>query len=407
MSIEILSIGNELLSGQTQNTNVSTIGQFLLERGFKISRVTYLPDEREVLKEGIEEAMERSPFIITTGGLGPTLDDLTRGIVADIYHTKLVRFPEWAKVLTERYGREFKALEDQSTQPEGATLIHNPIGTAPGLIMKGTSTLFVLPGVPSQMEVMLPAVVDDLSSRIKEKKALNCLYLALLSEQDVDPTLRVLEKEHPEVEIGICPGYGTLSLYLQASDPSHFPPVKSKLLEKFPFHLFSESDKRIEVALHEWMVKNKKTLALGESCTGGKMAETLTAHPGASDYFLGSIVSYSNQLKRSALGVKESTLKTFGAVSQETVEEMAAGVLKLTNADYVITVSGIAGPDGGTPDKPVGTVWAAIKTPEKTFTGKVPSKPSVRLRNVLIRYSTTYLFVSLWRYLTYHIEPFS
>ncbi len=373
MTIEILSIGNELLSGHTINTNAATLAQALLPEGFPIGRVTVLPDEETRLKKGIEEAMERSSFLITTGGLGPTGDDITLPIV--------------------------EALYGPSKQS-----IANPIGTAPGAFFEGNVPLIALPGVPSQMEIMVPEVLKILGKYVIEKHYVSPLYVCLIPELDVEPYLRTLEKEHPGVTIGICPGAGVLSLYLHAADPKLFPPVEEKLVKRLYIHLFSRKDKQIALALQEWMVENGKTLAVGESCTGGHLAANLTIHPGASAYFLGGVVAYSDALKESALGVQEETLKKHGAVSEEVVVEMGAGVKKLTGADYVITVSGIAGPTGGTTDKPIGTVWAAITTPEKTYTGLIPPR---KTRKTIIDYSVNYLLANLWRHVAHHIEPFS
>ncbi|WP_194848244.1 nicotinamide-nucleotide amidohydrolase family protein [Candidatus Neptunochlamydia vexilliferae] len=372
MTIEILSIGNEILSGHTINTNAGVVAQALLPEGISVGRVTVLPDDKALLKQGIEEAMERSSFLITTGGLGPTGDDLTLPILESLY-----------------------GLAKQK--------IVNPLGTAPGEFFEGKIPLVALPGVPSQMEVMLPEVLKIIQKYITEKHYVSSLYLCLMREMEVEPYLRILEKEHPGVTIGICPGRGVLSLYLHADDPNLFPPVEEKLVKRLYIHLFSRKDKQIAVGLQEWMVANGKTLATGESCTGGHLAANLTIHPGASDYFLGSIVSYSNTLKESALEVQAKTLKEHGAASKEVVIEMAAGVKKLTGADYVMTVSGIAGPTGGTADKPVGTVWAAIATPEKTYTGLIPARKN---RKTIIDYSVTYLLANLWRHVAHNIEPF-
>ncbi|MCB1107055.1 MAG: nicotinamide-nucleotide amidohydrolase family protein [Chlamydiia bacterium] len=407
MTIEIISIGNELLAGHTMNTNASKIAQALLPHGFSVDRITTLPDQLPSLKEGIQEAMERASFLIITGGLGPTGDDLTRGVMAELYQTTLEHSEKIAADLIRRFGKELPTLSDQAMVLKGATIIPNPLGTAPGFILEGKSVAIVLPGVPSQMEVMLNEVVKYLEKKTSKNHYVETLYLALLSEQEVDPYLRKLEQENPGIDIGICPGYGTLSIYFHGRKKKKLIPVRNQIAKHFHTHVYSTTDKRIEVALHEWMVKHQKTLAAGESCSGGHLAATLTALPGASDYFLGSIVSYSNHLKKTALNVSPKTLETKGAVSKETVIEMGEGVKKLTGADYIITLSGIAGPTGGTSDKPVGTIWSTIQTPEKTYVGLIPLKPSAKKRSILIRYSVTYLLASLYRYLTYNIEPYT
>ncbi len=407
MTLEILSIGNELLSGHTINSNAAVIGQALLPNGFSIDRVTLLPDEVTLLKKGIEDAMERSTFIITTGGLGPTGDDLTRDVIAEIFNATLVYDEAIASDLIRRFGSDLPTLEDQAMVPKGAKVIPNTLGTAPGFVLEGQATLFVLPGVPSQMEAMLPAVIAHLEKHHTKSHYVESLYLCLLSEQAVDPYLRTLEKENPGIDIGICPGYGTLSVYVHGDDPKKLPPIRDQIGKKFAAHTYSTSNKLIEVALHEWMVKNKKTFAAAESCTGGHLAARLTAHPGSSDYFLGSVVSYSNKLKETGLGVSPKTLKTHGAVSKEVVLEMVQGIQKLTGADYAVATSGIAGPDGGTSDKPVGTVWTAIATPEKTFAALIPIKGSARNRALIIDYTVTYLLASLYRHIVYQTELYS
>ncbi|MDJ0652175.1 MAG: nicotinamide-nucleotide amidohydrolase family protein [Simkaniaceae bacterium] len=407
MTLEILSIGNELLSGHTINSNAAVIGQTLLPHGFFVEKVTLLPDEKALLKKGIEEAMERASFVIATGGLGPTGDDLTRAIIAEIFHTSLVRSDLVAANLIERFGKNLSTLEDQAMIPKGATVIPNPLGTAPGLIVEGKATVFVLPGVPAQMEVMLPAVIAHLEKHCTKLRYVEPLYLSLLSEQQLDPSLRLLEKENPDITIGICPSYGVLSVYVQGKDPQKIAAIRDQVAEKFKTHVFSTESKQIEKALHRWLVKHKKTLAAAESCTGGDLAARLTKQPGSSDYFLGSIVSYSNHLKETALGVSAKTLQARGAVSREVVLEMVAGVRKLSGADFAVAISGIAGPDGGAANKPVGTVWTALSTPDKTFSGRIPLKGSIRTRSSLIRYTVTYLLASFYRYLVHNIEPYA
>jgi len=406
-TLEILSIGNELLTGFTINSNASVIGQKLLSSGISVDRVTLLPDEVSELKIGIEEAMERSPFIIITGGLGPTGDDLTRDVLADIFDAPLVYNQAVADDLTTRFTSNLPTLKNQAMVPQGATIFHNPIGTAPGFILSNQkSTLIVLPGVPSQMEALLDKVIPYLEEHCPKSHFVKSLYFCQLSEHTVDPFLRTLEKENPSVQIGICPSYGVISVYIRGKEQKLIDQIGEQIIQKFKPYFFSATSKKIEHAIHEWMIAHNKTLACAESCTGGSMAARLTAHPGASDYFLGGIVSYSNALKQVALQVSPETLKSHGAVSEEVTREMVQGILKLTDANYAISVSGIAGPTGGTDEKPVGTIWGAIATNDHLFTGKFLAKGSQN-RTLVIDYSVTFLFSSLWRYLKHNKEPFS
>ncbi|MEM8727907.1 MAG: nicotinamide-nucleotide amidohydrolase family protein [Chlamydiota bacterium] len=405
MTLEILSIGNELLSGHTVNSNAAVIGQALLPHGFSIDKVTLLPDEKTLLTRGIEEAVERASFVITTGGLGPTGDDLTRPIIAAIFNIPLVRDEAVAADLTERFGKN-PTLEDQAMIPKGATVIPNPLGTAPGFIVEGKGVVLVLPGVPAQMEIMLPAVIAYLEKHHTKSEYVAPLYLCLLSERQVDPYLRILERENLGTTIGICSSYGILSVYIRGTDRRKIAAIRDRVAQKFETHVFSTESKQIEQALHRRLVNDNKTLSTAESCTGGELAAHLTKHPGSSDYFLGSIVAYSDRLKKTTLGVSEKTLRASGAVSREVVLEMVRGGRKLSGADFIMATSGIAGPAGGTATKPVGTVWTAISTPDETFSGLIPFKGSIPNRLLVIRYAVTYLFASFYRYLVYNIEPY-
>ena len=415
MGIEILSIGNELLSGRTVNTNASVIANALLREGLSIDRVTTLPDSRRMLEKAFAEALERSKFVITTGGLGPTGDDMTREVLASFFNTFLIYSEEVAEDLKIRIHSDCTNITNQAMVVKDATIIPNPLGAAPGFIInKQGRTFFVLPGVPSEMEEMLlQTVIPYLKREIKERMFERSLFFCLLSENQLDLYLRKLEKEYPDVEIGICPSYGTLSVHvtIKALDEKEaekrLSPLLKQIICPFSTYFFSSESKKIELALHTFFLSNKKTLAFAESCTGGAMASRITAESGASEYFLGSIVSYSNQLKHSILGVKNQTLDYYGAVSGEAIREMLQGTFDKTNADYAIAVSGIAGPTGGTVEKPVGTIWAAIgERGKNVYIEKFISKGKEK-RSTVIDYVTTYLLSTLWRWLSQGIIPFS
>jgi len=412
--IEIVSIGAELLTGQTINTNASVIAKALLKEGYGVKQVTTVPDKHDELKAAVLEAMERTPVVITTGGLGPTGDDITRHTLAEVFGSELSLNPSVAADLEKRYGNQLETLEDQATVIEGAEVIYNTIGTAPGFILtKEGKTVIVLPGVPVQMQEMLEKkVIPYLTKRMPREHFQHALFLFLMSEQHVDPYLRSLEKQHPNVEFGICPSYGTLSIYLQAQAQSQeeaekiFAPVLQALRQKFKERIFSEQYHDIEYAVHEQFISRKLTLACAESCTGGRIASRLTQISGSSDYFLGSLVTYSNEMKTAVLNVQPKTLQEHGAVSSETVVEMVHGTLALTAADYAVAVSGVAGPTGGTKDKPVGTVWGAIGQKDgEIFAAQLPMKGKQK-RLTAIDYSTTYILAHLWRYIQFNLPPF-
>lgn len=364
MHIELVAIGDELLRGTTINSNGAFLSRHLSEKGYQVARHTTLPDDPVVLKEGLQEVFKRSSIVITTGGLGPTCDDRTREILARLFSSKFHYDETVAADLKKRFGDQLLSLEDQATIPSKAKPVLNRVGTAPGLIFTdGQKTWIVLPGVPQEMQEMfvkdiLPFLLQNHPSSV-EKKAVQ-LRFSLIYEDLVDPLLRTLQEKYPQVEVGIYPAYGTLMVSLLSSQFEQLAQFQSALEKQFAPYLFSSVNGKIEEAVHAWFIQNKKTLALAESCTGGLMAAHLTALPGASDYFLGSFVTYSNAMKMQILGVPESTLRDTGAVSKETVAAMLAGVFKQTNADFGIAISGIAGPSGGSDKKPVGTMWAAI-----------------------------------------------
>jgi nicotinamide-nucleotide amidase len=359
MSIEVVAIGNEVLRGIIINTNAAFLSRRLTEEGWNVSCQTTLSDGVVLLTSGLEAALARNSVVIATGGLGPTLDDNTLGCAQKLFCNPPHQLP-------------------------------NSVGSAPGYFFSGNQRLlFLLPGVPQEMEQMfeenvLPYLKKYIPANPFHQEA---LYFNLLRENDIDPLLRELQTQY-ELNIGIYPSYSGVLVILRGLKKEHVTVAKKAIAEAFKASLLPAS--KSEEAILNWMVKNHQTLALAESCTGGFMAAQLTAISGASDYFLGSLVTYSNQLKEALLDVSPETLKKYGAVSREIVHEMWAGLLRKTGADYGIAVSGIAGPKGGTPDKPVGTVFYAL--------GKKDEKPEIDIlyfkgnRQTVILRTTKWLF---------------
>jgi nicotinamide-nucleotide amidase len=379
MKIELLSIGDELLKGMTVNTNTAFICRALQERGYRVAMQTTLPDHTSLLAEGMQDSLKRADLVIATGGLGPTLDDLTRSVAASCFSSPFHVDKTVAADLRKRYGEKLASLQDQATIPSKAHPLLNRVGTAPGLIFsEGKKTLILLPGVPQEMQPMLQEQVIpwiETHFPLKHKNIPTLLFFSLLPENKVDPELRTLQERYPEVEVGIYPAYGTLTVSLCSSDRDALKCFKEALEKRFHPYLFTSSHGKIEEAVHAWFIKHGKTLAFAESCTGGLMAAQVTALPGASDYFLGSLVTYSNALKTDLLGVSKHTLQQYGAVSEEVVREMLEGVFRHTAADVGIAVTGIAGPTGGSDAKPIGTIWAAMGE-----RGKSPDVGTFQLR---------------------------
>lgn len=399
MKIEIISIGDEILKGRILNTNVSFLSHLLQKNGYSVFRQTTLPDEKEQLRSGLEEALSRGDLVICTGGLGPTLDDITREVAAEVFDSDFYIDPSLAEELKKRYQDRYSAVEDQARIPRKAKALHNSVGSAPGLVFSERGkTLILLPGVPKEVEsLFIEQVIPLLHQQwpVGQAKKMIQMNFCVVYESLIDPLLRELSVQHPSVEFGIYPGHGFLCVCILSSDADALSAVQKALEKHFGNYHFHAPSGKIEEALMAWFVKHQKTLAFAESCTGGMLASHVTALPGSSAYFLGSFVVYSNAMKEQILGVSQETLKANGAESEETVREMLEGVFKRTSADFAIAVSGIAGPSGGTEEMPVGTIWAAIgergKSPD---VGKFVCR-GTRETNILL--ATNYLLGALWR----------
>lgn len=411
MQVEIITIGNEILSGTTLDTNFQYLANQLTKSGITVSRHVTVKDNYEEMKEVFLAALFRSDIIITTGGLGPTLDDITKDVVADVFQTKLEKSDKVEEDLKQRYGSRSIAIEEQSLIPKLSQPLLNTVGTAPGLYFKKDKKhFFVLPGVPLEMKTMFQVSVSQILEAVcdhVEKKYVKSIYLCHLPELAVDPHLRDLDKIYPEVEKGVYPSYGHLSVEFKLKEINKAKALdilsacQEKIQEEFFTHVYSKEDKRIEKALHEYFINNQLKLACAESITGGHIASKLTNLPGASKYFIGSVVSYSNHLKKCLLHVDDTVLAEKGAVSKEVAKQMAEEVLKISLADFSIAVTGIAGPDGGSQEKPIGTVWIGIaQKKSKTLVWKIQAKGSAK-RESVIEYTANYALGALWRLVVY------
>ncbi len=369
INVEIASIGDEILRGMTINGNAAFLGRELNSLGYRVLRHTVFPDDPETIRLGLKECLSRSSFVIATGGLGPTLDDLTLQAALPLFSEKPLP-------------------------------LKNTLGTAPGLFGNG---LLLLPGIPREMERMfLEEALPLLQKRFPLEK--NAVFrrctLCLLRELEVDPFLRELQK--PDLEIGIYPAYGTLQITLRGAQ-SAVGDATCAIQERFPTFFIGEG--RIEEAIHREMIARKKTVALAESCTGGAIAARLVSVPGASLFFLGSIVAYANGWKEHFLNVRHDTLKSNGVVSCETAIEMVEGLFEESDADYAIAVSGILGPVAHRLEKPAGTVCIALaKRGEKIDAGFVDVSTD---RAVGIELSVHTALGALWRRLVHNTPTFS
>ena len=403
--IEIVSIGDEILQGATLNTNAHFIANTLYSAGYEPALMSTIPDHREGLIQGLKTAMQRCDIVIVTGGLGPTLDDMTKAIVTEMMGDRLISSDQVLQDLKKRFGEKKLGLEGQAMVPSKAKVMLNTIGTAPGLIFEDEG-LFLLPGVPREMEAMwqksiFPFILERLKGQIKI--AHRKITLALLPEQVIDPIFRKAKKTYPRLGFGIYPSYGVLSARVSGENEDELEAIIGEIAQSFPDHVMPCA--KPEDALHQILFEKKKTLSVAESCTGGALAARITALPGASSYFLGGIVSYSNAAKEKFLGIQ--SLEKFGAVSRQTAVAMCEGLFKQFDSDYAISITGIAGPDGSTKEKPVGTVWAAIgEKGKKPFVGLIPRLTPDWPRTSIIKSTSTYVLAALWRYLQYDLQPF-
>jgi nicotinamide-nucleotide amidase len=360
LRIEIVAIGEELLKGRIVNTNAAFLSKQLQIHGYRTLRHTTLPDAGEALSTGLQEALSRSDVVIATGGLGPTLDDGTREVAAEIFGSDFAFNQEVANDLKRRYGERYGAVEDQARLPVKAAILPNSVGSAPGLVFSDLGkTLILLPGVPQEMEPLFSQEVLPLIRRRwpAVHREMTLLSFCLVYESLLDPTLRKLSKEFPSVEVGIYPSAGTLLVSLSGEGTAPF--CKALLLAWSSYHYLASTGKIAEALVN--LCKGRgESIACAESCTGGRIASFITEIPGASECFLGSLVTYSNPMKCQWLNVREETLSSVGAVSAAVVSEMLAGVFENTSANWGIAVSGIAGPTGGSDEKPIGTIFAAI-----------------------------------------------
>ena len=364
---ELVSIGNELLTGLLEEQNIAFLSQEMEKLGFTVSAAHVLPDEPEELKKRLRHLLDTSPLVIATGGLGPTCDDNTKQVAAELFDSSMRFDDEVASALRYRYGDNLATLQQQATVPSRATVLPNGIGTAPALVFEApAATLILLPGVPSEMkELFHSRVVPYLRANNPTNNTIYGEDLLIYStkEQEVDPILRQLQEKSPELRINICPRPGTQWVHistLQADKVQAKALVSNtinRLIQEYPDRAIAVPQGRIERAIHAQFISKQVSLSLAESCTGGDVSRRLCAIPGASGYFLGSVVSYSDDVKIHTLGVTPDSLENYGAVSKQVALQMAQGVRCLTGSSYGLSLTGIAGPGGATPTKPVGMVW--------------------------------------------------
>jgi nicotinamide-nucleotide amidase len=379
LTVQLLLTGNEIMSGDTVDSNSALIAQRLGELAIGVYRKVTVGDDVALLQKELADMASSSDLIIVNGGLGPTVDDLTAEVLAAVAGVPIEEHPQALAHLQDWCGKRNLSLNaanlKQALLPAGATLIDNPIGSAVGFeLTVGECRILCTPGVPSELIAMMDIIVEDLEQRLQRPSQRNIIRLQTfgLGESTAQQMISDSEQDWPaEVDLGFRAGAPQMEVKLTIDDASARSAqlqCKSQLESLFGDHIIGEGDTLLAQKVLQLLRQNGKTLTTAESCTGGLIASMLTRIPGSSDGFHGGFVTYSNDIKHTVLGVSAQSLETDGAVSETVVRQMALGAMANTNADYAIAVSGIAGPDGGSEDKPVGTVWIAWGSPEQIQT---------------------------------------
>lgn len=378
MIAEIISTGTELLLGQVVNTNAQYISARLAELGIQLFFQTTVGDNRVRMEEAIQNGLKRADIVITTGGLGPTQGDITKEVCAAIFGRKLELHEEsLARIKAFFARRELKMTENnvrQAMMPQGAIVLENNFGTAPGVVLeKGDKAILNLPGPPHEMrgmfeEVVVPYLIAKYNlKRVIHSRVLRCFGIgeSALEEEIKDmikgqsnPTIALLGRER-EIHVRLT----ALAMDMDQAN-SLLDDLEERIRARIGHHIFSANGDTLPKVIGELLTAGKLTVACAESCTGGLIAQLLTDIPGSSEYFLEGIVAYSNMAKIRSLNVQKATIDQYGAVSEQTAREMAVGIRAATGSDLALSITGIAGPGGGTETKPVGLIFIGLATAE-------------------------------------------
>lgn len=407
MKAEIISIGDELLLGQTINTNAGWMGQKLFEAGVEVQQVTTITDSREHILQALQNALSRAEVVLLTGGLGPTRDDITKETLCEFFDTKLVMNTEVRdKIRAYFESRNLPILpvnEQQAELPEMADVLINRRGTAMGMWFERDGKVVVsMPGVPHEMEGMM---VEEVLPRLEKLFGNSGSYYQVVQtigkgESFIARKIMDWEDKIRSEGLGLAYLPSTGMVRLRVSGPKSMKDQIDKesrnLVEILGDIVFAEGDITLSEVIADLLRASGKTLSLAESCTGGYLAHLITANPGSSEYFIGGAVTYSNAMKSELLGVSEESINTEGAVSESVARQMAEGMRKRSGSDFSLAITGIAGPDGGTREKPVGTVWIAISSAEGT---RAVQNRFGRNRHRNIRVSALYAMDMLRRHL--------
>ena len=373
MQAEIIAVGSELLTPDRIDTNSLFLTQRLNHLGIAVARKTLVGDQHDHVRDAFRSALDRCDLVVASGGLGPTLDDLTREAVAELLGRKLVLNSSVLQNIEARFRRLGRSMPEvnkrQAMVPEGAELLENPRGTAPGLWLESAGRIVVLlPGPPHELKAMFTEKVEPRLERLAGATRLfyREMRTAGLTESEVEQRTAPIYTQYPDVQTTILAAPGEIQLHLRAWSSNH--PAAERMLdemvERIGFALgenvFTSNGQTLEEIVAREMAINQATVATAESCTGGLLAERLTRVPGSSSYFLGGVVCYRNDLKTAWTDVPAELIESKGAVSPEVAQALAQGIRRRIGATLGIGITGIAGPSGGSPEKPIGLVYIAL-----------------------------------------------
>lgn len=396
MKATVITIGDEILIGQTIDTNSAWIGQKFNELGVKLHEIVSCGDNAPQIVDALNRARTNSQIVLMTGGLGPTKDDITKKTLVEYFNTELVLNEElWERMkqIFEKRGKQVLEMNrSQAMIPKDATMLPNLRGTAQGTWFERDGVVFVsMPGVPHEMKhLMETQVIPRLRQKFSFPKIVHATVMtAGAGESVVADKLSAFEEQLPDhIKLAYLPELGVVKLRLTGSGDTdavkqEVEAYKEKMIATLGDLVYAHSEEKLEVTMGKLLLAQSATVSCAESCTGGFISHLFTSVAGSSKYFEGSVISYSYDVKEKLLGVSNTTLNSVGAVSEECVREMLTGLLQQTGTTYGIAVSGIAGPDGGTPDKPVGTVWIAVGSKDSMVARKLQYFPS-RMENIRV-----------------------
>jgi nicotinamide-nucleotide amidase len=379
MKAELITIGDELLYGHVLDTNAAYIGEKLTEAGIELIYHNTVGDKAEHMINAIAQAMNRADIVLTTGGLGPTHDDITKKIVCKYFKRQLVFHEDILKELQQKYtaqGLTMPAInQNQALQPQGAKFLENKIGSALGIFIEEHGKTFVsMPGVPTELKLMVdeqlgPILKSKSTGRVIIHRKLRTIGIF---ESAIFQKVKSIIEEKDKIDIAFLPSFRGVDIRLTTKSDNEekareaIDNIEARFTEKLGKYIFGYDNDELPDLIGKSLISRGQTVAVAESCTGGLLGKIFTDIPGSSQYFLGGVIAYSNDIKSRILNVPTTTLEKYGAVSAETAKSMAEGLQNLTGASIGISITGIAGPDGGTEEKPVGLTYIGLATPDDT-----------------------------------------